>query len=783
MSTKVKLVSLISAFVFVLAIMMVAVMAVPTVTLNIGGNISFTATDLQVTISQGVLANGTLEDSANKMQGVKIDAYDDGAEELATWTNLNLTFNESGEDMTITFTITNNSTVDDIRATVTVDQGTTDNATVSVTTPSSSSATIPANDGSQQFVVTFHIDNRNDSASIENFEINIDLEKYEPQVYDYFDFEVNDDNTTVTLTSFDEDLASSTDIVIPATVSQNASGQWAEGDDYIVTDILSDISSGHGVFYNSGITSIEFSSTLETIGSYAFRGCSGLTEVDLSNCTSLTSIGNSAFNGCSGLTSIIFPSSLTSIESAAFYHCSGLETLEYKGTIEQWLSMEFGSIWMGGSSHTFIVNGEELTNLVVPEGVTSIGSNAFYGCRGLTEVDLSNCTSLISIGSYAFYDCSGITGELVLPSGLTSIGSNAFYGCRGLTEVDLSNCTSLTSIGSYAFRGCSGLTGELVLPSGLTSIGSYAFYDCSGLTEVDLSKCTSLTSIGDFAFQECSGLTSIALPSSLTSIGDSAFRGCSGIETLEYKGTIEQWLAIEFGLGWMDDSSHTFIVNGEELTNLVVPKGVTSIGDSAFRGCSGLTSITLPSSLTSIRDDAFSDCSGLTEVDLSKCTSLTSIGWSAFDGCSGLTEVDLSNCTSLISIESYAFYVCSGLTGKLVIPEGVTSIGERAFFGCSGLTEVDLSNCTSLTSIGSYAFAGCSGLTSVTINQYVFENVTSSSSSCGYILCYIGSGETVLVPANLIDDLHLTNSYLDDESEFTRSATANEDGYYVYTKI
>ena len=212
MSTKVKLASLISAFVLVLAIMMVAVMAVPTVTLNIGGNISFTATDLQVTISQGVLVNGTVEDSANKMQGVKIDAYNDGAEELATWTNLELTFDESGQDMTITFTITNNSKVDDIRATVTVDQGTTDNATVSVTTPSSSSVRIPANDGSQQFVVTFHINNRNDSASIENFEINIDLEKYESQVYDYFDFEVNSDGSSVTLTSFDEDLADTTDI-------------------------------------------------------------------------------------------------------------------------------------------------------------------------------------------------------------------------------------------------------------------------------------------------------------------------------------------------------------------------------------------------------------------------------------------------------------------------------------------------------------------------------------------------------------------------------------------
>ena len=702
MSTKVKLVSLISAFVFVLAIMMVAVMAVPTVTLNIGGNISFTATDLQVTISQGVLANGTIEDSANKMQEVKIDAYDDGTEELATWTNLELTFDESGEDMTITFIITNNSTIDDIRATVTVDQGTTNNATVSVTTPSSSSVRIPANDGSQQFVVTFHIDNRNDSASIENFEISIDLEKYEPQVYDYFDFDVNSDGTTVTLTDYDSSLSGTTDIVIPSTVSQNESGQWTEGDTYTVTDILSAALGIYGVFYNSGITSIEFPSTLETIGNYAFYGCSGLTSVSLPS--GLTSIGNAAFQNCSGLTSITLPSSLNIIGNGAFNRCSGLETLEYKGTVEQWLSIEFDSDWMTDSSHTFIADGEELTNLVVPEGVTSIGERAFYGCSGLTELDLSNCTSLTSIESYAFYGCNG--------------------------------------------------------------------------------------------------LTSIILPSSLTNIGDYAFSYCLGLNTLEYKGTLEQWLSINFGSSWMGDTSHTFIVNGEELTNLVVPEGVTSIGDYAFYGCSGLTeldlsnctsltsiesyafwccsgltSIDLPSSLTSIGNYAFNGCRGLTSITLP--SSLEAIGGSAFSDCRGLTEVDLSNCTSLTSIESYAFYGCSGLT-SITLPSSLKNIGEYAFQDCTSLTKVDLSNCISLEGIGDNAFEGCSGLTSVTINQYVFENVTSST-SCGYILGYIDSGETVLVPANLIDDLGLTNSYLDGSS-FTRSATA-VDGYYVYTKI
>ena len=535
MSTKVKLVSLISAFVVVLAIMMVAVMAVPTVTLNIGGNISFTATDLQVTISDGVLANGTVEDSANKMQGVKIDAYNDGAAELATWTNLNLTFNESGEDMTITFTITNNSTVDDVMATVTVNQGTTNNATVSVTTPSSSNAIIPANDGSQQFVITFHVNNRNDSASIENFEINIDLEKYVPPVvYDYFDFIENSDGKTVTLADFDESLADSTDIVIPETVSL-VDNVWMSGDDYIVT----------------------------------------------------------------------------SIEYEAFYDCSSL------------------------------------TSISLPSSLTSISDEAFRYCTSLTEVDLSNCTSLTSIEYYAFSDCISLT-SITLPSSLTYIGEGTFYNCSGLIEIDLSNCTSLTFFGVIAFGSC------------------------PNLEELDLSNCTNLTSIGYMAFGYCIGLDSIILPSSLKNIGEYAFQDCTS-----------------------------------------------------------------------------------------------------------LTKVDLSNCTSLTSIESYTFSNCSELT-SITLPSNLTSIGSQAFSNCSGLTSIILPS--SLTTIGRYAFMGCDGLTSVTINQYVFEYVTSSSSSCGYILGYIDSGETVLVPANLIDELLLTNEYLDNSGAFTRSATA-VDGYYVYTKI
>ena len=241
MTLKTKLISAIVAFVMVASLMMVGILASPTVTMQMGGNVSFTATDLQVTISDGVLANGTLEDSANKMQGVKIDAYDDGAEELATWTNLNLAFNESGEDMTITFTITNNSKVDDIRATVTVEQGTTNNATVSVTTPSSLSATIPANDGSQQFVVTFHVNDRNNPASITGFEIDIDLEKYVPPPYERVDADGNPDpNGSYLLFGYYPQTIIANDVTIVNEEQPESNGYYLGDDDEYYARVSAD---------------------------------------------------------------------------------------------------------------------------------------------------------------------------------------------------------------------------------------------------------------------------------------------------------------------------------------------------------------------------------------------------------------------------------------------------------------------------------------------------------------------------------------------------------------
>lgn len=183
MSFKIKLVSCLSAFIIVVSVMLVAVFAATNVTLNIGGNVSFTATATQATISQGVVSNGTLADSANKMHEIVIDAENDGATAIATWSGLELTFNENGQDMTITFGITNNHTERDLQVSISNTITSSDNATMAITSTSDDPITgiiIPANTtgtaNSETITVTFSVTNKAMPASLEGFTINVNLE-------------------------------------------------------------------------------------------------------------------------------------------------------------------------------------------------------------------------------------------------------------------------------------------------------------------------------------------------------------------------------------------------------------------------------------------------------------------------------------------------------------------------------------------------------------------------------------------------------------------------------
>ena len=206
---------------------------------------------------------------------------------------------------------------------------------------------------------------------------------------------------------------------------------------------------------------------------------------------------------------------------------------------------------------------------------------------------------------------------------------------------------------------------------------------------------------------------------SVTSIGDRAFAGCTGLTAVNIPNSVT---SIEFGA--FEDCSG--------LTSVTIPNSVTSIGDYAFYNCSGLTAVTIGNSVTSIGNNAFKGCSGLTSVTIPN--SVTSIGKYAFESCTGLTAVNIPN--SVTSIGVGAFSGCSGLT-SVTIPNSVTSIGDGTFYGCSGLTSVTIPN--SVTSIGDYAFYECGDLTSVNIGNGVKKigrETFANSTELTDVYCY-----------------------------------------------
>ena len=244
-----------------------------------------------------------------------------------------------------------------------------------------------------------------------------------------------------------------------------------------------------------------------------------------------------------------------------------------------------------------------------------------------------------------------------------------------------------------------------------------------------------VTSIGERAFADCRNLISVTIPKSVTSIGYDAFAYCDKIMNIYYTGDVAGWCGIS-GLDRLRFSSRTLYIGGNKVEgDLIIPDSVTSIGDYAFFGCTGLTSITIGNGVTSIGDSAFRDC-GLTSITIPD--SVTSIGFGAFSGCSKLTSITIPDSVTRISGEAFldtAWYdnqpdglVYAGKVAykykgtmsnntSITIKDGTVGIGDYAFLGCTGLTCITISD--SVTIIGEKAFAMCSGLTSITIGNRV----------------------------------------------------------------
>ncbi|MBQ3288566.1 MAG: leucine-rich repeat protein [Kiritimatiellae bacterium] len=383
-----------------------------------------------------------------------------------------------------------------------------------------------------------------------------------------------------------------------------------------------------------------------SIGSSAFEYCDGLASVTIPN--SVTSIGESAFKGCYGLASVTIPDSVTNIGEYAFYGCDGL------------------------------------ASVTIPDSVTSIEESAFEGCSGLASVTIPN--SVTSIGYGAFAGCYGLT-SVMIPDSVVSIGNRAFSGCSGFVSFTVGE-------GNVEYKSVNGLllskdgktlvagvNGNVTIPDGVTSIGDWAFSFCHDLASVTIPN--SVTNIGDYAFCDCDGLASVTIPDSITSIGGFAFEGCHGLASVNITN-LAKWCGISFSdnratpLFYAQD----LYLNGKKVTDLMIPDGVTSIGERAFCGCDGLASVTIPNSVTSIGESAFKGCYGLASVTIPD--SVTNIGEYAFYGCDGLATVhvepgDAKRMEALLEASycdvSQLTFVEGGAMYKLALKSNSTTYG------------------------------------------------------------------------------------------------------------
>lgn len=450
--------------------------------------------------------------------------------------------------------------------------------------------------------------------------------------------------------------------------------------------------------------------------------------------TKAVKIGDFAFYGMKNLTEIVLPDTVETIGITVFAYCSKLERMT-------------------------------LNN------VTVIGSSAFQGCTSLKTVHFGN--KLKTIGGAAFASTKLQTVDL--PSTVTEIGANAFNGISNLRTI-IVRTTGTVLTYNTSFNGCSAYA-KVFVPDELLSsykskwsqLGADKFYGLSivknngmaisGTTLVQyfgtnesVTIPSNVTTILPYAFYGNAFVRSVVIPGSVETISTYAFAGCSALETVR----------MNTGVRKVDASA---FAGCEKLTTVIFPATLTSIGSNAFDGCTGITALTLPSKLETIGNYAFKNVQ-ITTIVVPK--SVTSIGAGAFQGCplesitlpfvgnadgssnrvwyifgssidslpATLRSVSITNATV---IPASAFYGCTKIE-NITINDGVSSIGGSAFYECIALKSMKMP--ASVKTIGSYAWYNCTSITEIKLS-----NITVLSES---ILQGCSSLENIVLPSTLV---------------------------------
>ena len=401
-----------------------------------------------------------------------------------------------------------------------------------------------------------------------------------------------------------------------------------ERTEYIIPNSVTSI--GDSAFYGcNGLTNVTISNSVTTIGDEAFYNCNGLTNVTIPD--SVTIIGSCAFYDCYNLTIDSLSSGLTSISSCAFYNCNNL-------AID---SLPSG---LTNIDNSVFEDCDNIASIVIPASVTRIGDDAFKSCKNLKKISVDESNhyyssdeygvlfnkdkteliqypignerteyiipnSITSIGDYAFYNCNGLA-NVTIPGSVTSIGDDAFNGCTGLTNVTIPN--SVTYINGSTFYGCTSLT-NVTIPNSITYIDDYAFYGCTSLVVEKLPR--RLISIGSYAFANCENIVSIIIPVKVTYIASNAFSDCINLEGIFVDADNPEYSSDDFGVLFNKDKTELIQYPiGNERTSYTVPETVKSINYNSFKNCDNIVSVTIPKSIKFISLYAFNSCDNLNTV-------------------------------------------------------------------------------------------------------------------------------------------------------------------------
>lgn len=281
---------------------------------------------------------------------------------------------------------------------------------------------------------------------------------------------------------------------------------------------------------NTNLKTIHFGTGLKEIAYGAFKGCSGLQNLDMST-SNIESIQSYAFNGCTSLANVIFPSSLRQIYGNAFSEISALKTVEFNDGI------------LGIGSSAFSNSG--LTTVTLPNSLTYLGDYAFSDCKDLSSISIG--TGITEIPYNCFSGCNALT-SVDLPEHVTSIGGGAYSYCDGLVSITLPS--SIIEVGASAFASCSNLE-EVVIPDNVTSLGEKAFQYDSKLKHVQIGK--GVATLEKDLFNGCESLSSVELSEGLTTVSNFVFEDCSSLKTVTFPSTLTT-LSESTSFGWSPDS-------------------------------------------------------------------------------------------------------------------------------------------------------------------------------------------------------------------------------------